>query len=804
MEIDADETGARAAEPRTTTEVEPAVAATISEEATSPTADADQREESPTGDKARPSSPTPTPPHCLGARGYDEGFCDVGSFFVYQHELRQQQQVVQGNGMMDLELFGAAPPPTQQAPTHLLQYKLIDGLRIKYAAAVGGANEVEGNGLEVAGRTFLLLQRQVDSMRRALVSVADSRSPATGPADPAENDEEEEGDNNTDATANGGGGGAAAAANGKRKQQRPHQAREDLFALSNTEDNESLQGLVRSRGSLWIGKFGLPPTPAGEDESKLVDIWPRKVARFVEDGGGGSFPLEGKPNTFGSLTAPEEGSASRGGAVECARRAQRLIAQALAELRPHVPTPKEEEGEEVDNNPAYSLHWSPSLKPGRGGKAGGSVVGSGGGSSGSPKAAAAVTAPGKVKPVPMSAGDSEEEDTEEEKSGAAAGQGTAAAGGAGGRRGRKRQRVKGEEVAEDSGGAGAGASYRLRGREASNGVEDMDDDSDDDDDEGGAESRGGNAGGPAGAGEMTVAAVRESLLSNPSEEGEPGPSPQEWEVAVKKFISHVESLPPGTEQEELSLMFAAALDPTLVRLRMANTKLIGLAEACLPQGEGEVPGNDDEEDSDSPNGGGAGKGGTKKSGFKVRLELEAPEEGAPPPDGIAGVLRAVAAAAAAVEAAARAEACVICGGDTLGGLGEIKRDYKRCLPPGPREPLQFIIAEEEARVEGYVGAHQQVLRDAGETFQEVGPEVGRAYRAVEREAGWSGVRDQVDAFLIEFEDYCASLMPAPLSTTRSILGVDLAAARRAAAAAAAAHAGGAAPAGSATKPVKAA
>ncbi|CAM9627463.1 unnamed protein product [Ectocarpus sp. 12 AP-2014] len=802
MEIDADETGARAAEPRTTAEVEPAaVAATISEEATSPAADAHQREESPTGDKARPSSPTPIPPHCLGARGYDEGFCDVGSFFVYQHEPRQQQQVVKDNGMMDLELFGAAPPPpTEQAPTHLLQYKLMDGLRIKYSPAVGGENEVEGHGLEVAGRTFLLLQRQVDSMRRALVSVADSRSPAMGSADTGENDEEEESDNNTDANANGGGGGGgAAAANGKRKQQRPHLAREEVFALSNTEDNESLQGLVRSRGSLWIGKFGLPSPPAGEDESELVDIWPQKVARFVEDGGGGAFPLEGKPNAFGSLAAPKEGSASRRGAVECARRAQGLIAQALGELRPHVPTPPKEEGEEVDNNPASSLHWSPSLKPDRGGKAGGSVVGSGGGSSGSPKAAAAAS-PGKVKPVPMSAGDSEEEDTEEEKPGATTGQGTAAAGGARGRRGRKRQRVEGEEVVE-GGGGGAGASYRLRGRESSNGVEDMDDDSDDDDDERGAESRGGDAGGPTGAGEMTVAAVRESLLSNPSEEGEPGPSPQDWEVAVKKFISHVESLPPGTEQEELSLMFAAALDPTLVRLRMANTKLIGLAEACLPQGEGEVSDDDDGEDSDSPNGGGAGKGGAKKSGFKVRLELEAPEEGAPPPDGIAGVLRAVAAAAAAVEAAARAEACVICGGDTLGGLGEIKRDYKRCLPPGPREPLQFIIAEEEARVEGYVGAHRQVLRDAGETFRELGPEVGRAYRAVERETGWSGVRDQVDAFLIEFEDYCASLMPAPLSTSRSILGVDLAAARRAAAAA---PAGGAAPAGSATKPVKAA
>lgn len=109
---------------------------------------------------------------------------------------------------------------------------------------------------------------KVDSMRQALGSVSDSRSPAMGPIGTAENDEEEESDKNTDATANGDGGGGAAAANGKRKQQ-PRQAREEVFALSNTEDNESLQGLVRSRGSLWIGKFGLPSPPTGEDESEV-------------------------------------------------------------------------------------------------------------------------------------------------------------------------------------------------------------------------------------------------------------------------------------------------------------------------------------------------------------------------------------------------------------------------------------------------------------------------------------------------------------------------------------------------------
>ena len=41
---------------------------------------------------------------------------------------------------------------------------------------------------------------------------------------------------------------------------------QECLALGNTENNESIQGLVRSAGCLWLGVFGLPPVPSGEDE----------------------------------------------------------------------------------------------------------------------------------------------------------------------------------------------------------------------------------------------------------------------------------------------------------------------------------------------------------------------------------------------------------------------------------------------------------------------------------------------------------------------------------------------------------
>lgn len=67
-----------------------------------------------------------------------------------------------------------------------------------------------------------------------------------------------------------GGAAAEAAANGKLQYPpRPEEQNKELFALSNTEDNDSIQGLVRSGGYVWIGRFRLPPAQPGEDESEV-------------------------------------------------------------------------------------------------------------------------------------------------------------------------------------------------------------------------------------------------------------------------------------------------------------------------------------------------------------------------------------------------------------------------------------------------------------------------------------------------------------------------------------------------------
>ena len=41
---------------------------------------------------------------------------------------------------------------------------------------------------------------------------------------------------------------------------------DQFLALGNTEDNESVQGLVRSDGCTWLGTFSLPPAPEGQEE----------------------------------------------------------------------------------------------------------------------------------------------------------------------------------------------------------------------------------------------------------------------------------------------------------------------------------------------------------------------------------------------------------------------------------------------------------------------------------------------------------------------------------------------------------
>lgn len=122
---------------------------------------------------ALPPTPTPVPPRCLGARGYDGGFYDVGSFFVFRHEPQQQQRAARDEtpasaeeacGGDIVELFGAGPavPGTAAAVVRSpLQFELLDGLAVRCAAAMGGKDEVNGSGPETAARAFVVLQRQV-------------------------------------------------------------------------------------------------------------------------------------------------------------------------------------------------------------------------------------------------------------------------------------------------------------------------------------------------------------------------------------------------------------------------------------------------------------------------------------------------------------------------------------------------------------------------------------------------------------------------------------------------------------------
>ncbi|CAM9433042.1 unnamed protein product [Scytosiphon promiscuus] len=297
---------------------------------------------------ALPPSPPPVPPRCLGARGYDGGFYDVGSFFVFRHGPQPQQvsreespASAEGACGGDLvELFGASPASNSSKATTTvvpspLHFELLDGLWVRGAAARSKKGEVQGSGPEAAARAFVLLQRQVDFLGRAL-GCAGSSSPKAKKARSNSGDGDRKG---RDESAGAGESGA----NGVRGGGAGNGVVAELFALSNTDDNDSLQGLVCSGGSLWIGKFGLPPTPPGQDESEVVDLWPRKVARVVGGGSGGGNdpdetvvvrPLEGKPDAVGPLTVLKEenggGDSSGGGeaseiAAEVARRAHELI-----------------------------------------------------------------------------------------------------------------------------------------------------------------------------------------------------------------------------------------------------------------------------------------------------------------------------------------------------------------------------------------------------------------------------------------------------------------------------------------------
>lgn len=172
----------------------------------------------------------------------------------------------------------------------------------------------------------------------------------------------------------------------------------------------------------------------------------------------------------------------------------------------------------------------------------------------------------------------------------------------------------------------------------------------------------------------------------------------------------------------------------------------------------------------------------RKKRFKVRLKLDAPDDGEEPPTALVqGLLKAVTAASTAVEAVAKAESCLAAAGDTLGGLQELRADYKRSLPPGPREPIQYIIAEEQARVVGYSKAHETIVSLRLDGLRDAGAAVGDAYRAASVEPGWSGVSREVDALLARFVAHAGLRLP-NMRPDANLLGLDLAADKQGAAA----------------------
>ncbi len=76
-----------------------------------------------------------------------------------------------------------------------------------------------------------------------------------------------------------------------------------------------------------------------------------------------------------------------------------------------------------------------------------------------------------------------------------------------------------------------------------------------------------------------------------------------------------------------------------------------------------------------------------------------------------------------------------------------------------------------------MSAHESILNQRIQALCAAGAKVGDAYRDAEQEAGWGGVKGQVDAFLVEFQEYYESL----LTTFRpesDILGLNLAGARK--------------------------
>lgn len=119
---------------------------------------------------------TPTPPHCLGARGYDRGYFDVGSFFVFHQEppaSGPNEAAADTPRGVDSELLAPPPAGTESSladsPPSPLGYEFLDGLKVKPSEHRGKA--VEGEGSEEAVAAFVELQRQVRPQRLEVLIV---------------------------------------------------------------------------------------------------------------------------------------------------------------------------------------------------------------------------------------------------------------------------------------------------------------------------------------------------------------------------------------------------------------------------------------------------------------------------------------------------------------------------------------------------------------------------------------------------------------------------------------------------------
>lgn len=104
-----------------------------------------------------------SPSHCLGARAYDGGYFDVGSFFVFHHKpVDSQPEGKLSGGVVDADRAPIPSPndASEQEPS-ALGYVLLDGLTIKTRRSK--EKKVEGSGSAGALRAFLELKRQVNA-----------------------------------------------------------------------------------------------------------------------------------------------------------------------------------------------------------------------------------------------------------------------------------------------------------------------------------------------------------------------------------------------------------------------------------------------------------------------------------------------------------------------------------------------------------------------------------------------------------------------------------------------------------------